>query len=334
MGLPNFLLIGAPKAGTTALHVALSHHPRLYLSPIKEPKYFLTDDSPPQAIGGPGDVRTFRAQVWRRVDYEKLFNAAPAGALRGESTTLYLRDRDAHRRIRAVVPDAKLIAVLRDPVDRAHSNWTHLRSAGLEPESDFVRACDLEPERVAKGWAPFWRYIEQGRYGEQLEHLYTLFPKKQVLVLLYRDYREHQVATVDQVCEFLGVETGRVAAVPAENLTAAPTGSVINVVLQRVVRLADQIDQHLPLPLAHPIKAPATMLLQREQRMRPPLTAGQRELLIPRFAADITLLESVTGRSFSHWLDAGNGIGRATLDRPGRIGTAFRNIDRPPAQRG
>src|SRR6516162_4218345 len=120
MALPDFLVIGAPKAGTTALHVALASHPQLYLSRVKEPKYFLTDDAPPSSGGGPGDARTFRAQIWRRAEYESLFDQAPAGALRGESTTLYLRDPAAHARIQRTIPDAKLIAVLRDPIDRAH----------------------------------------------------------------------------------------------------------------------------------------------------------------------------------------------------------------------
>src|ERR1700712_1187462 len=98
VALPDFLLVGAPKAGTTALHVALSRHPALFLSGNKEPKFFLTDGPPPTG-GGPGDPATYRGYVWRRDEYERLFDDAPAGALRGESTTLYLRDPAAHARI-------------------------------------------------------------------------------------------------------------------------------------------------------------------------------------------------------------------------------------------
>ena len=88
----------------------------------------------------------------------------------------YLYDRAAQRRIRALLPQARLIAVLRDPVERAHSNWAHLRGAGLEPEADFGTALSREPSRIAAGWAHFWHYGAQGRYGEQVEHLYGLFP--------------------------------------------------------------------------------------------------------------------------------------------------------------
>jgi hypothetical protein len=140
MALPDFLVAGVPKAGTTALHAALSRHPGLYMSPIKEPKFFLAD-GPPPSKGGPGDVLTYREHVWQRDRYEALFDAAPPGVPRGESTPLYLYDRAALRRIRDLIPAAKLVVILRDPVERAHSNWTHLWSAGLEPEPDFVRAC-------------------------------------------------------------------------------------------------------------------------------------------------------------------------------------------------
>ncbi len=141
-----------PKAGTTALHAALAPHPELFLSRVKEPKFFLSDGRPP-TTGGPGDVQTYQEHVWRRADYERLFDPAPPGTLRGEATPFYLHDLASHERIRRLVPDARLILLLRDPVDRAHSNWTHLWNAGLEPEADFLTACRAEPARVAAGWA-------------------------------------------------------------------------------------------------------------------------------------------------------------------------------------
>jgi hypothetical protein len=93
--MPDFLVIGAPKAGTTALHAALARHPGLYMSAVKEPKFFLTDGPPPAKGGGPGDALTYREHIWRRPEYEALFDPAPPGTLRGESTPLYLYDRAA-----------------------------------------------------------------------------------------------------------------------------------------------------------------------------------------------------------------------------------------------
>ncbi len=177
--MPDFLVIGAPKAGTTALHAALSEHPGLYMSATKEPKFFLSD-GPPPTKGGPGDALTYREHVWRRADYEALFAPAPPGTLRGESTPLYLYDRAAMDRIRDTLPRARLIVIVRDPVERAHSNWAHLWSAGLEPVADFVRACGEEQRRIAAGWASFWHYTGLGRYGEELQYLFTLFPRGRV----------------------------------------------------------------------------------------------------------------------------------------------------------
>ncbi len=158
VALPDFFVAGVPKAGTTALHSALARHPALYLAPVKEPKFFLTD-GPPPAEGGPGDIKTYREHVWRRADYEALFEPAPAGALKGESTPFYLHNRAARRRIKTLIPQARLIIVLRDPVERAHSNWAHLWSAGLDPCDNFVEACERSrpgsrPDGLTSGGIP------------------------------------------------------------------------------------------------------------------------------------------------------------------------------------
>jgi len=225
VSLPDFLVIGAPKAGTTALHAVLARHPGLYMSAVKEPKFFLSD-GPPPTKGGPGDALTYREHIWRRPEYEALFDAAPPGTLRGESTPLYLYDRAAMRRIRETLPGARLIVVVRDPVERAHSNWTHLWSAGLEPVGDFVRACAEEERRIAAGWASFWHYTGLGRYGEQLGHLFTLFPRDQVLVLRYRRLVDEPAQTLDRICGFLGVEQHVLTEIPRQNVTSHPESTL------------------------------------------------------------------------------------------------------------
>jgi hypothetical protein len=331
VALPDFLLIGAPKAGTTALHVALSRHPQLALSSNKEPKHFLTDGPPPTG-GGPGDAQTFAQYVWRREDYEALWAHAEPGQLRGESTTLYLRDPAAHERIRAAVPDAKLVAVLRDPVDRAHSNWSHLRSHGLEPEGDFLRACLQEDRRAEAGWGPFWRYLGLGTYGAQLEHLYRVFPREQVLVLVYKELREEPVATLDRVCRFLGVEPGLLVELPSENVTAHVSDSPLNRLLHTGLRRAGAVGALAPEQVRRAASSVAVRVLQREQRTRPALSLEERRLLMPWFYEDITLLEQVTGRSFEHWRDPRNSLTRRALAVDRRFGTGFSSIDRPVAQ--
>ena len=313
MALPDFFVAGAPKAGTTALHAALARHPALFMSAVKEPKFFLTD-GPPPTRGGPGDVQTYREHVWRRADYEALFEPAPAGVLRGESTPFYLYNRDAQRRIHALIPDAKLIVILRDPVERAHSNWTHLWSAGLDPSGDFVQACAEEENRIAAGWADFWHYTALGRYGEQLEHLYTVFPREQVFVFRYRDLVENPAQVLDQVCAFLGVPQGVLTEVPRENVTAHPQRSVRYRAMSRAVRTSTAVSR--ALPGASAMTGSLERILQRDSPPRQPLTWEQRQALIPRFDADIRLLEVITGEDFSDWLQPRGNSGGLVGARP------------------
>ncbi|MEN3309496.1 MAG: hypothetical protein V7603_5698 [Micromonosporaceae bacterium] len=305
MPLPDFFVAGVPKAGTTALYAALVRHPQLFLPAVKEPKFFLTDGPPPRH-GGPGDIQTYGEHVWRRAAYEALFDAAPRGAKLGEASPFYLYSLGAQERIAKLVPDARLILLLRDPVDRAHSNWAHLWAAGLEPESDFVAACAAEPSRRAAGWADFWHYIGQGCYGRQLEHLYSRFPREQVLVLRYRDLRDRPAAALDQVCAFLGVATGVIDEVPAENVRPYPAATRFNDALRAVLRLGGRIGHHFPVQARLAVREPLLTLLHRQPSRRPKLTREQRAAVLPHFVDDIVLLERVTGDSYADWRSAGH----------------------------
>jgi len=315
VALPDFLIVGAPKAGTTALHAALARHPGLYLSAVKEPKFFLTD-GPPPARGGPGDAHTYREHVWRRADYEALFSAAPAGSLRGESTPFYLYDRAAQRRIRDLIPRARLIAIIRDPVERAHSNWTHLWSAGREPIGDFAAACAEENRRIAAGWSPFWHYTGLGRYGEQFSDLFALFPRERVLVFRYRRLLDEPAQVLDEISEFLGVERGIISQIPRENVTAHPERSGTHAVLSRALRGVEAAGRHLPGSAGRAVTTGLERFLQRDARPRQPLTWDERQAVLPRLADDIRLLEQVLGEDFSDWLQPRERSGGQVGARP------------------
>ena len=141
---PDFLLVGAPKCGTSALHAALARHPQLFLSEPKEPKFFLTDGAPPTSGGGPGDVPTWGEHVWRRDDYEALFAGAPPehGC---ESTVFTLRATPEP--IRTLVPPV-LVRYCATP----SSGRTRLGApAGAGPGPGWTRdALDREPDRIAR----------------------------------------------------------------------------------------------------------------------------------------------------------------------------------------
>jgi hypothetical protein len=210
-------------------------------------------------------------------------------------------DPDAMRRIRDLIPDAKLIAIIRDPVERAHSNWTHLWSAGLEPIGDFVQACGEEERRIAAGWASFWHYIGLGRYGEQLEHIFAMFPREQVLVIRYRQLVDEPAATLDGIFDFLGVEKGLVTEIPRQNVTAHPEATLAHRAVAQTLRAGSAVGRFLPGSAAAGLTARMEQFLQRDNRERQPLSWQQRQELIPRFEADLELLERVLGADFSDW---------------------------------
>ncbi len=307
--LPDFVIAGAPKAGSSALHAALAQHPQLFLSAVKEPKYFLCADAPPPLYAGPGDAHSRREWVWRRRDYEALFAEAPPSSVRGESTPFYLADHNAHRRMREAIPQARIIAVLRDPVDRAYSNWMHLWADGLEPESDILAACDAEDARIAGGWAPFWRYRGLGRYGQQLESLYSAYPREQIMVLRYRELVDEPVRVLDDVCRFLGVDTGVVTSIPRDNSRPFVKHGPRRVVLSRVMRAGAGAGAFFSPQLWRRASRPVLRAMHLGQSAdRPQLTVIQRQRILAPLLPDLALLESVTGQDFSDWRsDTGKG---------------------------
>jgi hypothetical protein len=317
---PDFLLIGAPKAGTTALHAALASHPDVFVTNPKEPKYWLCDGAPPPHWNGPGDRHSQREWMWRHDEYADLFRAAPPDQVRGESTPFYLWSKGAHRRIAEALPQVKLVAVVRDPIDRAYSNWMHLWSDGLERVGDFEEAFGLEGERVDAGWAPFWRYRELGWYGEQLDHLHGYVDPERVLVVRYRDVVDEPAATVDRVCRFLGIREGLVGEIPRDNAKPFVAPGWRPTVLGPVVRAGARVAQFAPPRYWRRASEPLVGLLAGSRPAhRPPLTDAQRRRLLPFFAADIDLLSRVTGEDFSDWhstADRGSFTQRASASYP------------------
>jgi hypothetical protein len=303
------LIIGAPKAGTSALHAALTQHPEIYASPVKEPKYYMCWDAPPPAYRGPGDAHSNQEWIWRRADYEALFREAPKDAQRLESTPFYLYMPGARRRIAEELPEAKLIVIVRDPIDRAYSNWMHLWVDGLEPISDFVEAWHAEDRRVADGWAPFWHYHRLGRYGEQLADLFELVEREKVFVLRYWQLVSHPDETLNRVARFLGIADDQVATIPPDNARPFVEPGLRTSVLGRVIRAGATAASYAPPEVWRRASKPLVGLLQHGGRsQRPKLAPEQRTALLGDCLDDIALLEQTLGESFEDWRsEAGRG---------------------------
>ena len=182
--LPDHLVIGAAKAGTTSLSRWLDAHPDVYVPPSKELHFFDRD-----------------AQWERGVDwYATNFADAGDAASVGEATPAYLFVPEAPKRIASVVPDARLIAVLRNPVDRAYSHYWHAHEWGGEPRTfeDAVEASLRGDETVRP-------YLPRGYYLEQLQRYEELFSREQMLILRFEDLAADPVGTFRRVCGLLGI---------------------------------------------------------------------------------------------------------------------------------
>ena len=306
---PDVLIIGAPKAGTSALHGALARHPQIYPSPIKEAKYYMCWDAPPPSYSGPGDAHSSREWIWRRAEYEALFQEAPEGASRLESTPFYLYLPGARRRIAEELPEAKLIVIVRDPIDRAYSNWMHLWVDGLEPIPEFVDAWHAEDSRVAAGWAPFWHYRHLGRYGEQLADLFELVERERVFVLRYWQLVSHPQETLNRVAGFLGIAEDHVTTIPPDNARPFVKPGLRTSVLGRVIRAGAAAGSYAPPQVWRRASKPLLSLLRHGgSTQRPKLAPEQRTALLGDYLDDIALLEETLGQSFEDWRsDAGRG---------------------------
>jgi hypothetical protein len=204
--LPTFLVVGAPKAGTSSLHRYVGEHPDVFVPQLKEPCYFGLDDGTPARFCGPGDDREVNAKtVSNRADYEALYDGARPEQARGDFSTQHLGMVGSAARAAAVVPDARIIAVLREPAGRAASHWA--MKVGLGHETlGFAEALDAEAERLDAGYAPCWGYRRAGCYADQLTAWIDAFGRERVKVALYDDFERDPAAFTAEVFEFLGLD--------------------------------------------------------------------------------------------------------------------------------
>ncbi|HNX97519.1 MAG TPA: sulfotransferase, partial [Candidatus Aminicenantes bacterium] len=206
--LPNFLLLGTAKAGTTALWNALRQHPDVFMPQMKEPRYFAFPGGVPRFGGPPGNDYSTHSTVTDETEYRALFAGAGAARARGEASTVYLYgpDEGIAERICRAIPAVKLIAILRQPAERAFSNFVHAVAAGWEPRRRFTEAWADQERRVRENWSPFLCYQRSGFYAERLRPYLERFDRKQLLILCYEDWRDRPEETLVRVLRFLEVD--------------------------------------------------------------------------------------------------------------------------------
>lgn len=178
----DFMMIGAQKAGTTSLAAQLAAHPQICFCKEKEPGYF------------------HQTADWAAGldEYHRLYSPSP-GQLTGEASTYYTffpEFRETHKRLHDYNPALKLIYVVRQPVERVISHYTHNR----------VREIDTRPPEEAVFAEP--AYVDRSRYGVQIRPYLELFGPENVLLLVFEEYTANQIATLYRVAEFLGIAAG------------------------------------------------------------------------------------------------------------------------------
>lgn len=294
---PDFLLIGTAKAGTTALFKALARHPDIFVPSEKEPRYFAFAGKRPDFVG-PGK-RVGNTVVSSTTAYLDLFRQCPRGKVTGEASTVYLFSDEAPQNAFNAIPKARILVLLRHPVDRAYSQWLHLLQEGMEPENDFESAWNLGESRLAEGWPHIYGYRERGFYGRQLKSWLDRFPREQVCVLYYEDWLERPAEFLAAVLRHVGVDDSFVPTVTRENVSSRqPRWKWLHhhMVDDNAIRRWAQ--RHLPLGIRDLITQTVTRVnLKSGPRLEPKV----RVRLSAEFEDDIQLLESLTGDDLSRW---------------------------------
>ncbi|HTR89739.1 MAG TPA: sulfotransferase [Solirubrobacteraceae bacterium] len=232
--IPDFLIVGHPKCGTTALYEMLRRRPEIYMPENKEPWFFareLHEHTPPRPDGTPRTLAEYMA--W--------FTAAGPEQIVGEASPHYLWSATAAEHIARVNPDARIIAIFREPASFLRSLHLQFLEVYYETEADLRRALELEEDRRAGRnvprytyWPQLLLYSEHIRYVEQLRRYHAVFPPEQVKVLIYEDFRADNVGTMREVLGFLGVDAeGPIEAVRA-NPTVRPRSQLLNELVHAV----------------------------------------------------------------------------------------------------
>lgn len=298
---PDFLIIGAARSGTTALHAYLRQHPKIFMPSVKEMNYFAYAGQT-LAVTGPG-ADFINNAVTDADGYAAYFKDAPEGAVTGEASPLYLYEPKAPENIKAMAPDTKMIAMLRDPVEQAYSHYMYATKSLVEEEPDFKTALLSEQQRAEMGWQPMFGYSKFARYGEQLARYYDLFPKEQILLLDYQDYQERPLEVLQKIMAFVGVDDTFAPDMSwRPNAGGRPKSQWFQDFLIKPNPITGTISKLIPHAMTAKIRDILVGINLNKNDSQ--LPADAKALLIERLGDDVTKLELLTGRDFSHWRQA------------------------------
>lgn len=296
--MPNFLIIGAAKSGTTSLYYYLKQHPQIYMSPKKELRFFALEGTRPD-FRGPNDEEANRDAVTTIGEYRKYFEGAGDEKALGEASPFYLSSPEAPASIRRHVPEAKLIAVLRHPAERAHSSFMHMVRDGYEPLEDFAAALRDEDRRAAAGWSHIWQYKRRGFYAAQLARYFELFDASQFRIYLYEDFCADPRRLLRDIFRFLEVDEDFA---PDISLRHNVSGVAKNRALQNFLVGRGRIKSLAEMLVPERVRLRAGAAVREANVARRRLDPALRAELVEDYREDILRLQELIGRDLSHWL--------------------------------
>jgi len=299
MTRPNFFLIGAARCGSTTLHAHLSSHPEVRMSVPKEPNHYVFARET-EAYAGPGVKRSRRLAIKDSRQYERLFAPRPGVHVFGDASMNYIRSAEACRSIRREVPDARLVVILRQPVDRAYSSWVRSVWEGGEPCRTFEAAWEDGPRRERENWFRL-RHRGKSLYQGQLVRWFDTFPREQIHVILFEEFRERPAEVVSDLYSFLGVDP----AFPVDaDLRRNRSGQIRNPLARaawnRTATLRAVVAPWLPLRLRGRFFTWVASL-PRTKASKPPLDPAIRARLTAELEDEIRALESLLDRNLDLW---------------------------------
>jgi hypothetical protein len=294
--LPNFFIVGAPKAGTTSLYRYVGQHPDIYLSPIKEPAFFAPELA---------SIDSTIVKDW--AEYLKLFADATTQRAIGEGSVAYLSSAGAAQAIGRRLPHARILMMLRDPADRLFSHYLAARVAGAT-ESRFLDWVD-EQKRIEATRQPPVGPVLAGRYATHLQRFQAVFPKDQIRTYFYDDYVTTPARTVADIFTFLGVDAGAPVDVREQhNVTMAPRWPRAQRILSPVRKAIRAV---APAAVADALRRSA----RAPVRLRP--SRDERARIVDLYADEIARLESLVSRDLSAWRDVDRPDGAHAASSPG-----------------
>jgi hypothetical protein len=301
MTMPNFFIIGAQKAGTSSLYHYLKQHPQVYMSPIKEPFFFDHELNAKGEVvraefGGPGPPHIKFANIG---EYRTLFREVSGEKAIGEASVLYIYAPGTAERIKRYVPEARVIALLRNPADRAYSAFLHAVRIGREPLTSFAQALQEEDVRIRDNWHYIFHYRNRGLYHAQLERYYEVFGREKVGVWLYEDLSDDPIGVVQSTLRFLGVDDTFVPDISTKHNPARVPKSEAARFMIRVMNTT--------LPFVSKVSSPASDKFRQLVNSRilaesPSIDPEIRQELIEGYREDILKQQELIGRDLSVWL--------------------------------